>query len=599
MAFALLACGLAPQPASAHGDLVEWVEIYEDETGTETIEQIVSRPFTRSHQGMNEGFSNSVFWLRIKLKMTQGSTDDIVVKVFPASAGSVAIYQRDLNAPGTWLVHAPFDDLSGALHGVHVNTSTINPVVYLRVSSVGTLNLTVSAYGIEHALTHTVVRTALFTGYLAALLMLALWAVRMGHLTRDPIFLTFALLQFLWILHNLFAFGLMQAFAFDWLDQNREPIYRLLVLSVSFLTVAFHHRLLGTNGAHRAVLLALRAMQLFILIDVVLYLSGLRHEAMFLNAQGILALPFLLLGGALTIRGAFPSDQWQVKAVYVAYSLLIMFWSLGITGHFRSTLSVHAALIIHGTSTSLLIFVVLNAHSRRFLRRLSEAETSLHNEQVRSRVQQEQNKVLARFIDMLAHETRNAHAVVRMNLAIPQFTDKARGRIASTLTRLDAIIERSVQLARLEEGSVVVQKQSFPLTRLLEEMLSALPVADRVDLVCDAPETVFTDRLLLKVALSNLVENALKYSPADSRVRLNLSKTDGQVSFAVLNDLGNTVAPSPDEVFQKLHRGAGTAAIPGTGLGLYLVQTIAGLLGGQADYSQGGRTVQFTLRIPC
>ena len=54
LVFGLLAFGLAPQSATAE-DLVEWVEVYEDATGTQTIDQIVARPFVRSESVMNKG----------------------------------------------------------------------------------------------------------------------------------------------------------------------------------------------------------------------------------------------------------------------------------------------------------------------------------------------------------------------------------------------------------------------------------------------------------------------------------------------------------------------------------------------------------------
>lgn len=596
--FGLLAAAFAPQSARA-GDLIEWVEIYEDKTATETIDQIISRPFVRTEQKMNKGYSKSAFWLRIKLRANQILEDDTVLQVVPATAGSVTFFQEREGKPGEWEVHDDFDDLRSALHGVHIHPSKGDTVVYLRVSSVGTLNLRVNAYDLQEALSHTVVRTALCTGYIAALFVLVVWAVRAAVLTRDRIFLGFALLQSLWILHNLFAFGMIQIVPSEWLERNRELVYRLLVLSLSFITVGFHRRLLGASGTHRAVLLMLRLMQGGIACAVVLFLAGFRHEAMYMNALCIVAVPFLLFAGALTIRGAFLSETWQVKAVYVIYSLLFMVWSISITGQFRPSVSNFAAVIIHGASTSVLIYVVLNAHSKKFLRRLADAEESLLDEQVRSGVQREQNRLLARFIDMLAHETRNAHAVVRMSVALPQLTEKARSRINSSLARVDGVIERSVQMARLEAGSVLIQQERFALAPLLEETLATLPVEGRVDLVCDAPDTIFTDRLLLKVALANLVENALKYAAAGSRIKLDVSGSAGHVSFQVRNDIGRSGAPEPEEVFKKFFRGAGTEAIPGTGLGLYLVQSIARLLGGRASYGGGEGMVQFTVRIPC
>lgn len=585
--------------ASRAADLIQSVEIYEDTTGRETIETIASRTFSPSAASINKGYTASVFWLRIRLKANPRPVDDIMLQVAPSTVESLTFYQRDGTVAGGWATRDAFRDLSTSLLGIHVHSERSTAIVYLRATSVGTMRLMVGAYALDDALRLTIGRTALRTAYLAALAVLVIWASRAAYITRDPIFLGFALLESLWIAHNLFAFGLAQLIPFDWIARNREPVYRLLVLGVSLLTAGFHHHLMSMSRAAPAVLWALRAVQAAMVIAAALYLAGFQRHGLQLNANAITFVPLILLAGALTIRSRSMPDLLQLKVIYIAYSLVMMLWAFGLTGLLPPLISNDLAIMTHGISTGTLIFVVLNAHSRKFLRRLAKAESSLMEERLRGGMAREHNTLLARFIDMLAHETRNAHAVVRMNLSAATLPERPRDRIDTTLARLDSIIERSVHVAQFEAGAVSVLPESIRLDDMLRDLLATLPDGDRVSMVRDAPETVRTDRLLLKVAVINLVENALKYSPAESPVRLILSQDGNDLSISVQNDIGRTAIPAPHEAFRKFHRGKGTEMIPGTGLGLYLVQTIATLLGGQVAYRSDERTVQFTFRIPC
>src|SRR5690606_22717623 len=102
------------------------------------------------------------------------------------------------------------------------------------------------------------------------------------------------------------------------------------------------------------------------------------------------------------------------------------------------------------------------------------------------------------------------------------------------------------------------------------------------------------DPELYGVIVANLVDNAVKYAAPDSRIEVRLYREQhargARVCLVVRNAIGRAGVPDPERVFQKYYRSEAAKSVPGTGLGLYLVKSVAALLGGEArcDVDAGG-----------
>jgi two-component system, OmpR family, sensor histidine kinase SenX3 len=109
------------------------------------------------------------------------------------------------------------------------------------------------------------------------------------------------------------------------------------------------------------------------------------------------------------------------------------------------------------------------------------------------------------------------------------------------------------------------------------------------------------DRSLLVTAMTNLVDNAINYSPAGTQVSLSRALRDGQVQVSV-TDRGVGIAPEyAERVFERFFRidPARSRATGGTGLGLAIVKHVAANHGGTATvWSRPGTGSTFTLRLP-
>jgi len=218
-----------------------------------------------------------------------------------------------------------------------------------------------------------------------------------------------------------------------------------------------------------------------------------------------------------------------------------------------------------------------------------------------------------KFTAMLAHELKNPLAVSHLALS----GIKARigqddpllqrsAAIEQSLQEIDAIIDRCSEMDGFEQGRLPMQIGAFTLN----DLMAALKATNRSDriyiLVQGIPiETVLvSDMHYLKIIFSNLLSNALKYSPPDTLVELAVQamQSDGQppmVSFCVSNEVGEAGTPSPDLAFERFYRAESARNQSGAGLGLWLSQSLAHALGTEVVMQTQSEKISFTLVLPC
>ena len=214
------------------------------------------------------------------------------------------------------------------------------------------------------------------------------------------------------------------------------------------------------------------------------------------------------------------------------------------------------------------------------------------------------------FSQNAAHEFRTPLAVLKTRIGLfrkkRDFTPQATGDFLDILEgevdRLSGMVDSLLKLTNLEQ---VPRTDQVELQELLGQVADDIsPLANSkgsVILVDSAPGTITGSRELLRQALFNLVENAVKYGPEGGQVRLcaELDGTDIVISVA---DQGPCIPPELRErVFEPFFRvdTARSRELGGTGLGLALVRAIAEVHGGSVwveEHQAGGN--RFVLRLP-
>lgn len=166
--------------------------------------------------------------------------------------------------------------------------------------------------------------------------------------------------------------------------------------------------------------------------------------------------------------------------------------------------------------------------------------------------------------------------------------------------RLHALVSDLLDLTRMEEGAVQLSPEWCPADDLVQEALAVLGERIRshpvqVDVPADA--IVWCDPRLLEQALVNLVDNALRYTPAGTRIRIRVATGEGTWQL-VVSDGGPGLPPGREqEVFRKFHRGQPEPAGGGTGLGLAICAAVARLHDGDIEAANDGGA-RFTLTLP-
>jgi signal transduction histidine kinase/CheY-like chemotaxis protein len=219
------------------------------------------------------------------------------------------------------------------------------------------------------------------------------------------------------------------------------------------------------------------------------------------------------------------------------------------------------------------------------------------------------------FLAMLAHELRNplgtisnAIQVLRMrgygDETFARAVDTAERQVRRQATMVDDLLDAS----RVTRGTIELRREPLDLVALVREVAgehrSAFARA-RLRLALELPEerlAVRGDRLRLAQALSNLLDNAVKYTPQDGRVTVRARAVDGRAEVT-FRDTGTGIAadvlPHVFEVFAQgdhsLDRSKG-----GLGVGLAVVKGLVELHGGEvvAESAGPGLGAEFTLRLP-
>jgi two-component system sensor histidine kinase SenX3 len=188
----------------------------------------------------------------------------------------------------------------------------------------------------------------------------------------------------------------------------------------------------------------------------------------------------------------------------------------------------------------------------------------------------------------------------------PDSVRRFAGKLQSEAIRLGALVNELIALSRLQGADPLPDLAVVDVDAVIEETISRVANAAEsagITITSDRPSGLLVngDRSLLVTALTNLMDNAINYSPSGTEVSVSRSERDSEVLIAV-TDRGVGIAPEfQDRVFERFFRidPARSRATGGTGLGLAIVKHVAANHGGTATvWSRPGTGSTFTLRLP-
>jgi signal transduction histidine kinase len=241
---------------------------------------------------------------------------------------------------------------------------------------------------------------------------------------------------------------------------------------------------------------------------------------------------------------------------------------------------------------------------------IKEAENVLKSALAQER---ELGELKSRFVSMASHEFRTPLATIsataetllvyRDRLTADKL-DKRLHKILDQVGHMKEIMEDVLQLARIQSGRLEFNPEHGELDSVCREVIEEFRLnpgySERISFRCEhSPIQFIFDHRLMRHVITNLISNALKYSPSDRLVTVDLHTTSETITLSV-EDQGIGISESDlKHLFEPFHRGENVGTISGTGLGLSITKEAVTLHEGVIEIdTRIGSGTTFTVVLP-
>jgi two-component system sensor histidine kinase KdpD len=238
--------------------------------------------------------------------------------------------------------------------------------------------------------------------------------------------------------------------------------------------------------------------------------------------------------------------------------------------------------IDRGTIEAIAGLVALALERANFLKEMSRAEALRQSDELKSAI-----------LASVSHGLRTPLTAIRASVDNllqedidwdPEMLKEFHLIISEETYRLTRIVRNLLEMARIEGNSLNINKQAIHLSELVGEVLDRCSVVTRNHKIkVDIPDTlpsVLMDFPMMTEVLTNLVENAAKYSPEATEIKISAIK-EGDQAIIEVKDQGLGIPPDDlNHIFDKFYRGSQSQYSEGTGMGLAIAKGIAQAHGG-------------------
>ncbi len=276
----------------------------------------------------------------------------------------------------------------------------------------------------------------------------------------------------------------------------------------------------------------------------------------------------------------------------------------GTGGAGRLTLIHRPAAVLTAEETRALAVIAGSLHAVAQRAELAEATT-------RAEVLRRADELKSALLAAVSHDLRTPLASIIASAASlrqpdVQWTEAERRTFAADIEtearRLARIVDNLLDLSRLESGAIRPQRDWYDVGAIVDDVVGRLrPLAVAHRVVVDVPEDlppVYVDQVEIDQVVSNLVENALRHTPAGTTVRVRARTRDGALELDVEDDGPGLDPRDLSRLFQPFARGSRTGVRGGSGLGLAVARRLVEAHGGTlaaADAEGGGARFRVTL----
>ena len=608
--------------AKSEDDLIIERGLYvEPAPGALTIEQALTQQYKPFVTVLNREFSPTVRWLKLLVAAPQQGSEQVVLRIGPHYIGHIQLFEHQ---QGTWTSRSAGDRFPVSQNACADNTycfpvtihAGVDNYFYVRIDTLNGYILTTRAMTPEDLSSLLVEQQRVFGIEFGVVLVICLWALFIYIRTRHRLAGIFFISEVVTLLFSLSTSGLLANLYFEdhvWMDNlSFNTLYVLRLIASLLVTLEFlrHYGApkwysFYVKGAIGILLLQLFALKLgpvtLIALNFNFLIVTLMPLMLLVALTGCHQMPLahkrLIAVGALIVAGLLWTDILPVLG-WVKPSIVT------IPGNWGGVIvAIALSLMVNSDLTHRRIIYDREMQELQYLRARNLAES----EQIKDR---------SMLIDMLTHELKNPLATMRMAagsltrslgvLTTEQSKDSA-DRIDSmvqAINNMNTVIERCVQVDQLDQKGFSPKLEDVDVYQVVHDVLTSQAEAQRLEFRPQSSTLIFrTDPNLFAIILTNLLDNAIKYSEPDSLITLEielneaLSVYPAKLKMRVSNTVSQYGVPDSVSLFSRYYRGPLAHEKSGTGLGLYLVKSLCKILRGSIRFEHNNGLVHFTVEL--
>ena len=579
---------------------------FEDKTGNMSFQEVKGKNFKKIDSVLSKGYTNSVFWLRLKISpLVESNFRSLLLRIQPPYVDSIQLFDSADNTNAKRIVGDTYPVASNDYNSINFNFvipgSDKERYVWLKINTTGTYFIATQAFTINEFINTDLLQQIFSAFYIGVLCFLFIFPLTIWLRDKDALNIIFVVKQFAAVVLVVMDTGIQRL-----IFKSADPIFLKTLFNYNFITytaimAGFHYFFLKDYNPKRWVkvlfLIALVCYPLEIIAVANKYfIDSLYFNSLMLTVMAIafFFIPFFGLDWKKNNNSMFSKKSMII--IYHSIGLSILLTSLPSLGVITGNSFSMIPGLFSGSITGIVFLFVLQYRNRMFreqgVREVAQANAMVNFE--RSKRQEKE-----RFISMLTHELKTPLSVLKLAYESGDVikTDK---HVGGALKDINDVIDRCALEDQLENQGFKLLVERHNLKRIIYQKISEYEIADRFKFTVEGDLWVESDLNLLRIILGNLLDNAIKYGDENNSILVDAKVQNQIITLTVTNTVGEVGLPDEEKIFTKYYRSEKAHKYTGSGLGLYLVINLIKLLKGQARYfiSMDRKLITFELTLP-
>jgi len=605
--------------ASAHDHIAQRA-YWEDPSGQATFEQAQQQTFTPYEGVLGRGYTPSAIWTKFEIVPPQNAKpeDQLVLRIRPIYLDQIKLYDPlDLSGrPRIVGDQTSYKDeeYKSLAHAFVIPAGQAPRFIWLRLQATSTTLMHVEALTFDDMQRdeHRLMLNNFFT--LSLITVCLLVAIINWFNYKEFLYAAFVMRNFIYLVYTAAFFGLHRYLLDDSVSAHHIDLaYNWLIVGTSAFSFWFEIYFISEYEPPPWVRYFFRGMLLWCAFNITLLCLGYTHLSLKLNMMFtgtavvlmlVLSAIFLDDNRTITPKTVSLLKKKFIVGYYAIIAALLMVTILPYLGAIAGSEFSANGLVYYSIVSGLEMTILMELRTRQVRKVNIQMSEDLNQTAQQVLIEKNRREESTQLLTMLMHELKNPLAVIDL---AQQASDDAHAKdyVSRNVSIIRNVLDQCLSADRLSDGKINIQQQNIDLIEVIDDITDEKQLDDHTFQLHYAvsPITLRTDYQCLRIVLSNLIDNALRYGDTSQPIGIDVHprhNAQGQAGLviSVANKPGIASWPEADKVFHKYYRSTGAKTISGTGLGLFLVRSICTLLGGTCTYEPDDTHVKFNVWLP-